>query len=72
MMAEYSLVTYFLPIKDRHNGNIMLDTQGHIAHIDFGFMLTNSPGSIEFESAPFKLTEEYFASDLRNEECVKH
>lgn len=58
-MAGYSLVTYFLQIKDRHNGNIMLDALGHVVHIDFGFMLTNSPGAIKFENAPFKLTEEY-------------
>lgn len=58
-MAGYSLVTYFLQIKDRHNGNIMIDAKGRIIHIDFGFMLTNSPGAIKFESVPFKLTEEY-------------
>lgn len=58
-MAGYSLVCYFLQIKDRHNGNIMIDARGHIVHIDFGFMLTNSPGAIKFENAPFKLTEEY-------------
>lgn len=58
-MAGYSLVTYFLQIKDRHNGNIMLDTEGRVIHIDFGFMLTNSPGAIKFENVPFKLTEEY-------------
>lgn len=58
-MAGYSLVTYFLQIKDRHNGNIMIDVQGRIVHIDFGFMLTNSPGAIKFENVPFKLTEEY-------------
>lgn len=58
-MAGYSLVTYFLQIKDRHNGNIMIDADGHIIHIDFGFMLTNSPGAIKFENVPFKLTEEY-------------
>jgi phosphatidylinositol 4-kinase B len=58
-MAGYSLVSYFLQIKDRHNGNIMLSAEGHIIHIDFGFMLTNSPGAIKFENVPFKLTEEY-------------
>ena len=29
-------------------------------HIDFGFMLSNSPGNnMNFESAPFKLTQEF-------------
>ncbi|RDY07116.1 Phosphatidylinositol 4-kinase beta 1, partial [Mucuna pruriens] len=51
-MAGYSLV------KDRHNGNLLLDEEGHIIHIDFGFMLSNSPGGVNFESAPFKLTRE--------------
>eukprot|EP00002_Diphylleia_rotans_P000435 TRINITY_DN1022_c0_g2_i10.p1 TRINITY_DN1022_c0_g2~~TRINITY_DN1022_c0_g2_i10.p1 ORF type:complete len:671 (+),score=114.97 TRINITY_DN1022_c0_g2_i10:113-2014(+) len=58
-MAAYSLVCYFLQIKDRHNGNILLNYTGHIIHIDFGFMLSNSPGSMNFESAPFKLTQEF-------------
>lgn len=35
-----------------------MDEEGHIIHIDFGFMLSNSPGGVNFESAPFKLTRE--------------
>jgi phosphatidylinositol 4-kinase len=59
-LAGYSIMSYVLSVKDRHNGNILLDlTSGHLVHIDFGFMLSNSPGSVGFESAPFKFSQEY-------------
>ena len=37
-----------------------MDEDGHMIHIDFGFLFTNSPGNgIKFEKAPFKLTNEF-------------
>ncbi len=57
-MAAYSIVCYLLQIKDRHNGNILMDMEGHLIHIDIGFMLSNSHGGVNFEAAPFKLTRE--------------
>jgi phosphatidylinositol 4-kinase len=58
-LAGYCLFNYIFNVKDRHNGNIMIDRQGHLVHIDYGFMLQSSPGGIAFEGAPFKLTQEY-------------
>ncbi|KAI8337244.1 kinase-like domain-containing protein [Chlamydoabsidia padenii] len=58
-LVGYSVACYLLQIKDRHNGNLLLDDQGHLIHIDFGFVLSNTPGSLRFEKAPFKLSQEY-------------
>jgi phosphatidylinositol 4-kinase len=71
-LAGFCLLSYFLDIKDRHNGNILLDNKGRISHIDFGFVLGLSPKNMHFEKAQFKLTQNYvnildgFDSELFN------
>eukprot|EP01127_Copromyxa_protea_P016477 TRINITY_DN4902_c0_g2_i2.p1 TRINITY_DN4902_c0_g2~~TRINITY_DN4902_c0_g2_i2.p1 ORF type:complete len:516 (+),score=80.81 TRINITY_DN4902_c0_g2_i2:298-1845(+) len=66
-LAAYCVLCYFLQIKDRHNGNIMLDANGYLMHIDFGFLLGRT---VKFEKAPFKLTEEMI--DLLDGDKSKH
>ena len=58
-LAAYAVMSHLFLFKDRHNGNILLDFDGHVIHIDFGFILGIAPGNqFSLETAPFKLSWE--------------
>lgn len=53
----YSLFSYILNLRDRHNANIMINNHGQVIHIDFGFIFDISPGGIPLELS-IKITED--------------
>ena len=55
-------------VKDRHNGNLLLDKDGHIIHIDFGFLLSNRSKFMVF----IKLTSELFCAGMCSCMFVHH
>ncbi|ORX43563.1 phosphatidylinositol 3-kinase [Hesseltinella vesiculosa] len=53
--AGYCVITYLLGVGDRHLDNLLLSPNGHLFHVDFGFILGRDPKPFP---PPMKLCKE--------------
>ncbi|CAG8459059.1 12986_t:CDS:10 [Ambispora leptoticha] len=53
--SGYCVITYLLGVGDRHLDNLLLSPEGHVFHVDFGFILGRDPKPFP---PPMKLCKE--------------
>jgi hypothetical protein len=58
-LAAYSLFCFIFQLKDRHNGNILINLDNRVIHVDFGYILGYFPGNLKFEADSFKLSTKF-------------
>jgi phosphatidylinositol 3-kinase len=59
--AGYCVMTYVLNVGDRHLENLMVKQDGHLLHIDFGFIFGANPFDKKVLSTPLRLIDEMMA-----------
>ena len=60
-LAGYSLFCYLFQVKDRHNANILLNSDKRIIHVDFAFILGSLPGNLKLEATSFKMSGDFIS-----------
>nr|UXY88090.1 SNF1-related kinase [Cryptomonas curvata] len=60
-LAGYSLFCFIFQLKDRHNGNILINLDNRLVHVDFGYIMGYLPGNLKFEADSFKLSSEFLS-----------
>lgn len=51
------MATYLLAVGDRHLENLLIGKQGHIFHVDFGYILGKNPPNKGFKVPPIRLNK---------------
>ena len=56
--AGYCTVTYLLAVGDRHLENLLIDKDGHLFHVDFGFIFGKNPPFKNRFTPPIRICKE--------------